>query len=307
MRLLVITARYPTADRPAAGSFVRDRLNDPTVSATVIGPRDYTAPGWRRALGLVRAALTRRGRYDGVEGHFVLPSGPIALLAARLRRLPLVVFAHGSDVREMAKRNLPLRWLARQVVRGADAVIANSADTAAHVLLLGATAVVVPPGVDLSRFTPRPRPTDRRVLYLGGSAPGKGYGVARRHADTLVGPGLREVDPREIPELLALHDVLLVPSAGEGFGLVAAESIAAGRWVVAAATGGLLEVVQDGINGTLVRDADYATALARVPDYDPMAVAATAGGFGIETRWAAIAEVWMRVSEKRRSAQEDRR
>jgi hypothetical protein len=89
MRLLVVTARYPTPDRPAAGSFVRDRLHDPALFATVIAPRHYARPGWLRALQLLWGALTRRGRFDGVEGHFVLPSGPIALLAARIRRLPL--------------------------------------------------------------------------------------------------------------------------------------------------------------------------------------------------------------------------
>ncbi|MGZ6300016.1 MAG: glycosyltransferase, partial [Candidatus Limnocylindria bacterium] len=152
MRLLVITARYPTPDRPAAGSFVRDRLGDPALSATVIAPQDYARSGRLRALGLLWAALTHRGRFDGVEGHFVLPSGPIALLAARIRGLPLVVFAHGSDVREMAHRNRAYRWLARRVVQGADVVVANSEDTAEFVRALGAGAVVIPPGVDLSRF-----------------------------------------------------------------------------------------------------------------------------------------------------------
>ena len=306
MRLLVVTARYPTPDRPAAGAFVRDRLGDPTLLATVIAPRHYARPGWVRALGLLWGALTRRGRFDGVEGHFVLPSGPIALLAARIRGLPLIVFAHGSDVRTMAKRNAPSAWLARRVVRGADAVIANSADTAAHVRELGAEAVVVPPGVDLSRFRASPRPTQRRVLYLGGEAAGKGLEVARQLADTLVGPGLREVSPEEIPELMASHDVVLVPSTAEGFGLVAAEAIAAGRWVLASATGGLLDVVSEGVTGTLVRDGDFAAALARVPDYDPVAVAATAGRFRIEESRAAIAEIWSRVIAKGGSAQEDR-
>lgn len=305
MRLLVVTARYPTPDRPAAGGFVRDRLRDPALSATVVAPRHYAGPGWGRALRLMWEALTRRGRFDGVEGHFVLPSGPIALLAARIRGIPLVVFAHGSDVREMAHRNPGYRWLARRVVGGADAVIANSADTAARVRELGAEPDVIPPGVDLSRFRARPRPAERRVLYLGGAGPSKGVEIARQLADTLVGPGLREVDPAEVPELMAWHDVVLVPSSAEGFGLAAAEAIAAGRWVVAGATGGLVEVVTEGINGTLVSDGDFATALSQVPDYDPEAVAATAGRFRIEESRRAIAEVWARVVRARGSAQED--
>jgi glycosyltransferase involved in cell wall biosynthesis len=279
---------------------VRDRLHDPALFATVIAPRHYARPGWLRALQLLWGALTRRGRFDGVEGHFVLPSGPIALLAARIRGLPLVVFAHGSDVRVMAHRNAAYRWLARRVVRGADAVVANSADTAALVRGLGAEAVVVaPPGVDLSRFSAHPRPADRRVLYLGGATAAKGFDVARRLADTLVGPGLREVDPGGIPDLIAAHDVVLVPSAAEGFGLVAAEAIAAGRWVVASATGGLLEVVRDGVNGTLVSDGDFAGALAHVPDYDPSTVAGTAKRFSIAEHRRRMAEIWRGVLGRR--------
>jgi glycosyltransferase involved in cell wall biosynthesis len=103
------------------------------------------------------------------------------------------------------------------------------------------------------------------------------------------------VDPAEIPALMAAHDVVLVPSVAEPYGVVAAEAIAAGRWVVAAAVGGLVEVVTDGVNGTLVADGGYEAALAAVPDYDPDAVAATAARFGIEHHRAAMGAVWERV------------
>lgn len=299
LRLLVITARYPTADRPAAGSFVRDRLADPGVEATVVAPRRYDGPGWQRYLGLAWRAVTTRGPFDGVEGHFVLPSGVVALLAARLRRLPLVVFAHGSDVGEIASRGALRNWWARRVVRGADAVIANSTDTAMRVRRLGGSAQVVPPGIDLARFRASPRRAERRVLYLGGSSAAKGPDVARGLADTLLGPGIREVDPAEVPGLLAAHDVVLVPSRNEGFGLVAAEAIAAGRWVVAADLDGLREVVTDGVNGTLVGDGDYASAIAAVPEYDPVAVAATARRFDRGRGWAAVEQVWLRTIARR--------
>ncbi len=301
MRLLVVTARYPTPDRPAAGAFVRDRLNDPSLSATVIAPTSYAAAAWRRYMALLWRGATARGRFDGVEGHFVVPSGFIALVVARLRRIPLVIYAHGGDVREMAQRNPLLRWAARAVLRGSDAVVTNSPETAGLVARLGATATVVPPGVDLSRFAPLPRPPERRVLYLGGNVPHKGVEIARQLADTLVGPGIREVAPSEIPALLSAHSVVLVPSVEEPFGLVAAEAIASGRWVVANAVGGLREVVTDGVNGSLVSDGDFAGALGRVPDYDPEIVAGTAGRFSIEEHHKRMAEIWSRVLERRRT------
>lgn len=293
MRLLVITARYPTPDRPAAGAFVRDRLDG--VEADVIAPRHYRGSGLGRSLGMAWRALVQRGRYDGVECHFVLPTGPIALLAARLRRVPLVVYAHGGDVREMAARHLVLRWLARLVVRRADAVVTNSIQTAAWIRSLGRDPEIVPPGIDRGRFAVEPRPAERRVVYLGGATPGKGLEVARGLADTLLGPGLLEVAPAEVPKVLAAHDVVLMPSDDEGFGLVAAEAIAAGRWVVARSVGGLRDVITDGVNGTLVEDGDFAAALAAVPDYDPATVAATAERFDVERYRSGMNAIWRRV------------
>lgn len=298
MRLLVITARYPTPDRPAAGGFVRDRLADPRLTSVVVAPRRYDSSAWRRYMALLWGGVTARGRFDGVEGHFVLPSGFVALVVARLRRLPLVVYAHGGDVREMANRNRLLRWAARMVVRGADAVVTNSRETAGLVERLGAGAVVVPPGIDLSRFPAKPRPSQRRVLYLGGDLPHKGVEVARRLADTLVGPGILEVDPSEVPSLIAAHSVVLVPSVAEPFGLVAAEAIASGRWVVARAVGGLVDIITDGVNGTLVSDGDFQGALARVPDYDPAVVASTAARFSIEEHRRRMADTWSAVLER---------
>ena len=299
MRLLVVTARYPTPDRPAAGAFVRDRLNDPRLKSLVVAPRRYGGSTWGRYFAVLWRGLTARGRFDGVEGHFVLPSGFIALVVARVRRLPLVVVAHGGDVREMAYRNRLMRWAARQTLRGADAVVANSQETAGLVARLGAQAVVVPPGVDLERFAPRERPRQKRVLYLGGDVPHKGVDVARQLADTLVGPGIHELDPGEIPALMASHSVVLVPSLAEPFGLAAAEAIASGRWVVARAVGGLPDIVSEGVNGTLVTDGDFAGALASVPDYDPATVAATARRFSIDEHRQRMAEIWSAVLERR--------
>jgi glycosyltransferase involved in cell wall biosynthesis len=297
MRLLVVTARYPTPDRPAAGAFVRDRLGDPDLEAVVVGPHRYGGSRWGRFARLVWEALSARGRFDGVEAHFVLATGPPALLAARLRGLPLVVYAHGADVRDAAQRSVVHRWLARRVIQSADAVVANSAETAEQVGRLGGRAEIIPPGIDLTRFSASPRPSIRRVLYLGGDVPEKGVDIARRLADTLVGPGIREVDPAAVPALMASHDVVLVPSRMEPYGLVAAEAIASGRWVVANAVGGLTDIVTDGVTGTLVTNGDFEAALASGPDYDPTAVAASAARFGVEGYRAAMARVWDRILE----------
>jgi glycosyltransferase involved in cell wall biosynthesis len=237
-------------------------------------------------------AMRASGPISGVEAHMVVPTGLVGWATARIRRVPLVVYAHGRDVRDWRAKPLPVRWLTRFVLRRADRVVTNSQDTAAHVRQMGVEPVVAPPGIDLRRFPVTPRPPDRRVLYLGGRSARKGYDVARDLADTLVGPWLRDIEPDDVPALMAAHDVVLVPSVAEPFGLVAVEALASGRWVVASAVGGLRDIVIDGVNGTLVTDGDFAGALARVPDYDPEAVARTVERFSL-VRWQeAMAQVW---------------
>lgn len=298
MRLLVITRMWPTPDRPAAGTFVVDRVRG-IPGMTVVGPRRYD--GWWLAeyLRLALDAARARGPFDGIEAHTLYPAGLIGLVLARLRRLPVVVYAHGTDARRAAAGEGLAARLARRVTRSADAVATNSQDTARHLRALGCNPVIIPPGVDLSRFLPSRRPDERRVLYLGGRSRAKGHEVARELADTVAGPGEREIAPADVPSLIAAHDVVLMPSLEEGFGVVAVEAIASGRWVVASSVGGLPEIIQDGINGTLVRGGAFAEALARVPDYDPWAVAATVARFDIAVHQEAMRRLWEDVMARR--------
>lgn len=66
----------------------------------------------------------------------------------------------------------------------------------------------------------------------------------------------------DVPAVMRALDVLAVPSHWEGFGLVAAEALAAGTPVVAADASSLPEIVRDGAEGRLVPPHDPA-ALAR--------------------------------------------
>jgi len=66
----------------------------------------------------------------------------------------------------------------------------------------------------------------------------------------------------DVAALLRAFDVLVMPSHWEGFGLVAAEAMAAGVPVIAGDASSLRELVRDGVNGRLVPIRD-AAALAR--------------------------------------------
>ncbi len=138
---------------------------------------------------------------------------------------------------------------------------------------------------------PPPPPAAPRLLCVGRLVAIKGHEVllrafadARREVPTLelemVGEGPLRGDLDALAVQLAVGDAVrfvgrvspmapayeraaavVVPSLGEGFGMVALEAAERGRAVIASAVGGLSEIVDDGRTGRLVPPADP-TALA---------------------------------------------
>jgi glycosyltransferase involved in cell wall biosynthesis len=107
--------------------------------------------------------------------------------------------------------------------------------------------------------------TPRCQLLIVGDGPALDH--LRRLSDQLgiapwvVFAGMR----RDVPSLLPLMDVFVLPSAYEGFGISIIEAMAAGRPVVATAVGGIPDIVVHGETGLLVPPADPA-ALASAVD-----------------------------------------
>lgn len=69
---------------------------------------------------------------------------------------------------------------------------------------------------------------------------------------------LGQQEPEAVQRLYAALDLVVVPSFFEGFGLVAAEAMAAGLPVIASRVDGLVEVVDHGTTGLLVSPGDAA-------------------------------------------------
>jgi glycosyltransferase involved in cell wall biosynthesis len=99
----------------------------------------------------------------------------------------------------------------------------------------------------------------------------------------------------DIPEVLAAVDQVVVPSTwDEGFGYVALEALAAGRPVVAFRSGGLPEIVEDGVTGILVPKGDVpglAGALARLASDPDLARALAEAGRRSARRFTVPAHV----------------
>jgi glycosyltransferase involved in cell wall biosynthesis len=83
-----------------------------------------------------------------------------------------------------------------------------------------------------------------------------------RIADSVIWKG--RVEPEALPQYYHAMDVLATPSYWEGFGLTAAEAMAAGKPVVATDVPGLREVVEDGGTGFLIPVGDPETLAAKL-------------------------------------------
>jgi teichuronic acid biosynthesis glycosyltransferase TuaC len=122
-------------------------------------PLSYASWGWwaARSVGRALEDVRRAGPLDLVHAHYAVPGGDAALRWMRRRdRLPLVVSVHGGDLSYTAARSERGRRRVREVLTGADAVIANSEVTRRGIeQLTGPLPLleVIHPGADLQALT----------------------------------------------------------------------------------------------------------------------------------------------------------
>lgn len=78
--------------------------------------------------------LLKINRYDVINTHFVLPTGPVGDALARFGGIPNVLSLHGGDLFDPSKLTSPhrhplLRTWIRRLLRGADVVVGQSKNT----------------------------------------------------------------------------------------------------------------------------------------------------------------------------------
>ena len=331
MRILLVSQMYPGPDAPDLGVFVAqlERALQERGHEVERAVLDSRTGGKRRYLTLARRAraAARRFRPDVVYAHFLVPSGLVAGLAGRA---PLVVTAHGRDVRNVGA--VPgIAALTRATIRRAAAVIAVSdylrLELEAKVPEARGKTEVIDSGVDLERFTVQPAPdggprflclgalTERKnVLRLAqaferlgegtltfvGDGPLRTRARGRERTSQLAG----SVPHDEIPARIAQAHVVCQPSLIEPFGQAVLEAMACGRSVVATRMGGPPEFVPPEA-GLLVDplDVDALThalrSAAELPCPNPAARAA-AEGHDVREQARRIEEVLERAVSKSR-------
>ena len=330
MRILLVSQMYPGARDPDLGVFVRDLESQLVARGHVVerAVLDRRGGGKRRYLELARvtASRARAFRPDVVYAHFLVPSGLVAALATRA---PLVVTAHGRDVRNVGAYP-GVRAATRLVTRRAATVVAVSdylrRELEAKVPDARRKTVVIPSGVDVERFTSSPPPPSPAFLCIGALTPRKNVVRLARAFEangegtlTFVGDGplraqlegrphievVGAVPHEELPARIAAARVVCQPSLIEPLGQALLEAMASGRTVVATRIGGPPEFVTDGA-GLLVDPTDEAeltNALRQAvafPCPNPVARAA-AERFDVRRQAERVEEVLLQAARGRRA------
>ena len=241
------------------------------------------------ALPIARRLHAERP-FDVLHAHMLPRDGHAGLLIARKLGIPFVLTVHGTDIfhyfipgKKPWGRNI-------RIARQADALVAVSS------LLLSRVAPyrerglsrIVPNGVDLSLIPEKCRNVPHRILSVGTLKARKCMdrtleAFARISGEwpdatlTIIGIGPMEGQLRERARQLGLadrvtltgglpheevlrrmseSDVFVLPSWGEGYGIVYIEAMAAGMIAVGAENEGIADTITDGVNGFLVPAGD---------------------------------------------------
>jgi glycosyltransferase involved in cell wall biosynthesis len=268
LRILLVSQMYPGPDDPDLGVFVAQmehalRERGHTIELAVL---DHRGGGKRRFLEL-RRRIRAAGPHDVTWAHFLVPSGALALAAGG----PLVVTAHGRDVRNVGVVPGVRRATARVVERAATVIAVSDylrRELEDKLPAARGKVEVVDSGVDLERFSPHVAPAAEldspAFVHVGSLTARKNvvrladaFARLGRGSLTFVGDGplrprledrervrvLGRVPHAAVPGFIAAADVVCGPALLEPFGQAILEAMACGRSVVATRVGGPAEFV----------------------------------------------------------------
>jgi glycosyltransferase involved in cell wall biosynthesis len=255
-----------------------------TQFADALRRRDVPTELWRMRFDLdptVPGRLLLRRRPDIVHTHLV-HADVLALPAAALARVPVRLSTkHGFNA---FRANTAVAFADRTAGRFAHAQIAISAGLAGYLRETEGFSrdafSVVHYGIEAGAEPPAP-PAEPRLAAVGRLIAIKGFDLllrafAQARAELpgltleLAGAGPLEAELRaQAPDgvrflghvapvtgVFERNAIVVVPSRGEGFGMVALEAAERGRAAIVTDVGGLPEIVEDGVTGLVVPPED---------------------------------------------------
>lgn len=234
--------------------------------------------------GIVRSGLP----FDVVLAYHTLDAGFLGTAAALATRTPHVLWVRSQveyrgDPRPRGRELAPLVWLLSHLILVQTPTMAASFASTVRSRVPPPVAArilrkvrIMPNGLDLPAEVSAPS-TERQLLFVGRLERGKGLddliealpsipsarltvvgdGVDRARLEALASGRpvcfLGWKSHAELAEQYRCASVVVLPSSlVEGLPNVVLEAMAFGRPVVATRNGGILDVVQDGVNGALV-------------------------------------------------------
>jgi glycosyltransferase involved in cell wall biosynthesis len=304
--------RYAPRDRETLAYTGTMRQQVAGSFAGKLSMASYLAAGARAAR-----RLRIETRADVLHAHWWFPAGLIATSKLVAGGAPTVTTLHGTDLRIARSSALGAR-LFRSVARKSAAMTTVSSWLAreAEALAPGTGPIVAPMPIPASLFAPGPTRDRDRLLFIGKLNTQKGFddmlralGMLRTPArlDIVVGVGgevddaRRRAEERGVAHRVTVHPLLgqaelarlyrqatifVVPAVDEGLGLTAVEAGLSGTPVVAYASGGLPDIVQDGRTGLLVPPKDVTTLAAAIDRL--LSLPDQGASLGANGRWHAL-------------------
>ena len=267
MRILIVTAMYPTKEQPSYGTFVEEQVESLRsagieVDVFCINGSDGIRGYWV-AIQEMRDMM-RAKPYDIVHAHYGL-SGAIARMQ---NYSPVVITFHGSDLLGEVgeKYQYTLIGVIKMISSWLAGLVAAKCIVVADLLkpkLWPQSAVTIPMGVDLSLFRPMNAQYAReklglthdkqRVLFVANpSNPIKRFDIVQTAVDLLreIKPDIELLPVYNIPhELVPLYmnacDVLVLTSMHEASPCVIKEALACNLPIVSVDVGDVAKRIDE--------------------------------------------------------------